>query len=279
MHPYRTIYLTLIMISFLACLPALAAEPELRVGKFSSGDLTGWKEQTVFGSKKSTYAFAQDNGKTVLVGKSNDAASGLLYKIDIDPKNYPIIRWTWKIDHTVKKGNERIKDGHDFAARLYVVFPRGLFSRTRAIEYVWGNVLHKGESIRSPYSKNAAMIAVDSGDELAGHWTVHRRNFADDYRTAFGEEAPKAGAIAIMTDSDNTHESATGYYGDITLLQAPREDEQKPKELKSKEQQPKEPLPKEQPTKQHPAKQKEQPYSNGTSPLSPVAPPPSQNQQ
>jgi hypothetical protein len=218
---------TIFIIVFMLSLPALAAEPELRIGKFSSATLAGWKEQTVFGSKKSTYSFAQDNGKTVLLGKSNDAASGLIYKVDIDPKIYQIVNWSWKIDHTIRKGNERTKDGHDFAARLYVVFPRGLFSRTRAIEYVWGNVLHKGESARNPYSKNVVMIAVDSGDEQAGQWTIHSRNFAEDYRTAFGEEPPKAGAIAIMTDSDNTHESSTGYYGDITLLPAAKDEEPK----------------------------------------------------
>lgn len=243
----RTISLAIAMAFLFTCLTATAAEPELRIGKFSSADLTGWQEQTVFGSKKSKYAFVQDNGKTVLMGKSSNAASGLLYKIDIDPKNYPIVSWSWKIDHTVRKGNERTKDGHDFAARLYVVFPRGLFSRTRAIEYVWGNVLRKGESIHSPYSKNAAMIAVDSGEEQAGQWTVHRRNFADDYRTAFGEEPPRAGAIAIMTDSDNTHESSTGYYGDITLLPVSREEEPKLKEL---------------PARTHPAKPKEQAFDN-----------------
>jgi len=232
MIPHRTIRITVIMLSFLASLSAPAAEPELRIGKFSSANLTGWKEQTVFGSKKSTYSFVQDNGKTVLMGKSIDAASGLLYKVDIDPKTYPIVSWSWKIEHTLRKGNERTKDGHDFAARLYVVFPRGLFSRTRAIEYVWGNVLRKGESARNPYSKNVVMIAVDSGDEQAGQWIIHSRNFADDYRTAFGEEPPKAGAIAIMTDSDNTHESSTGYYGDITLLPVAKGEEPKAKETK-----------------------------------------------
>jgi hypothetical protein len=266
------------MLSFLASLPAPAAEPELHIGKFSSADLTGWKEQTVFGSKKSTYSFVQDNGKTVLMGKSNNSASGLLYKIDIDPKAYPMVRWSWKIDHTVRKGNERTKDGHDFAARLYVVFPRGLFFQPRAIEYVWGNVLRKGESIHSPYSQNAAMIAVDAGDEQAGHWTVHRRNFADDYRTAFGEEPPKAGAIAIMTDSDNTHESSTGYYGDITLLPVVNEEEQKTKEPKQQEPPPKELLPKEQPAKTHPTKPKEQANNNASRPSPPAATPPSQNQ-
>jgi hypothetical protein len=224
MSRISTITTTIIAALALTLSSALSTESELQIAKFSSGDLSGWKEQTVFGSKKSTYGFVQDNGRSVLQGKSINAASGLLYKTSIDPRTHPVIAWSWKIDHTVKKGNERVKDGHDFAARLYVVFNRGFFSRTRAVEYVWGNVMNKGESIPNPYSKNVVMIAVDAGDELAGKWIAHRRNFAEDYRNAFGEEPPKVGAIAIMTDSDNTHESATGYYGDIVVLPASKED-------------------------------------------------------
>lgn len=228
--------------------------PELHVARFSAGDLAGWKDQIIFGTKNATvYSLVPDNGRTVLMGKSVDGASGLIRKIEIDPKVYPVIQWSWKIEHTVRKGNEKTKGGHDFSARLYVVFPRGFFSGTRAIEYVWGNVMHKGESIRSPYSGNMAMIAVDAGGEQAGHWMVHRRNYAEDYRAAFGEEAPKAGAIAIMTDSDNTHETAVGYYGDITVLHAVREEGQKPRE----------------------PKQKEQPNGNGHPAPSPATPPPS----
>lgn len=226
----------------------LRAENEIHIGKFSSGDLTGWKEQTIFNTKKTIYSFVQDNGKTVLMAKSNNSASGLLYKMDLDPKNYPIIKWSWKIDHTVKKGNEKIKEGHDFAARVYVVFPRGFFSRTRAIEYVWGNVLHKGDTLRSPYSKNANMIVLDAGEELAGSWTMHQRNIYEDYRNSFGEEPPKIGAIAIMTDSDDTHESAVGYYGDISILAGPKEIEQQNKEQLQKDPKNKLPIHKEQPT-------------------------------
>src|SRR6185369_12642235 len=231
--------------TILSVSPALPTESELHIGKFSQDDMAGWKGQSVFGAKKSTYSIVQDNGKAVLMGKSNNTASGLLYKVDIDPKTHPIIKWSWKVEHTVKKGDEKIKDGHDFAARLYVVFPRGFFSRTRAIEYVWGNVMHKGDTLRSPYSNNAVMIAVDAGDELAGNWTFHKRNIAEDYRAVFGEEAPKVGAIAIMTDSDNTHETSVGYYGDIIVASAAKMDEQKtrehkPKDLPSKELQQKE---------------------------------------
>jgi len=279
--PIVTFVISIGLVALLpAALPAQPVEPELPVARFSAGDLTGWKDQVVYGTKHATtYSLAPESGKTVLVGKSSDGASGLIRKMEIDPKVYPVIKWSWKIEHTVKKGNERTKGGHDFAARLYVVFPRGLFSSTRAIEYVWGNVLHKGETIRSPYSNNMVMIAVDAGDELAGHWTSHKRNYAEDYRAAFGEEAPKVGAIALMTDSDNTHESAVGYYGDISVLPVAKEENQKPKEPQHKEQLPKESPPKEQQKKEPKPKelpQKEQP--NGTNhhvppPAAPSVPP------
>jgi|GEM_PF-226196 len=286
-HCHTLLFCTLLSI-ITSLLPNFAiaqpTAPELHIARFSTGDLTGWKDQVVYGTKNATvYSFVQDNGKTALMGKSVDGASGLIRKIEIDPKVYPVITWSWKVDHTVKKGNDRVRAGNDFAARVYVVFPRGIFSSTRAIEYVWGNVMHKGESIRSPYSSNMVIIAVDTGSELAGRWVSHKRNYADDYRAAFGEEAPKVGAIAIMTDSDNTHETAVGYYGDITVLHAVREEGQKPKEPKQKEQPIREPQhkelqPKEQPIKEQLKKEpklKEQPNGNGNHVPPAAAPSPS----
>jgi len=41
------------------------------------------------------------------------------------------------------------------------------------------------------------------------------RNVYEDYKRAFREEPPKISGVAIMTDTDNTGESATAYYGDI----------------------------------------------------------------
>ncbi|HWQ95684.1 MAG TPA: DUF3047 domain-containing protein, partial [Gammaproteobacteria bacterium] len=37
----------------------------------------------------------------------------------------------------------------------------------------------------------------------------------EDYKKTFGEEPPMISGIAIMTDTDNTGEAATAYYGDI----------------------------------------------------------------
>jgi hypothetical protein len=264
------------LLSFLLCIGFLpgvlasataqqhpAPSAEIPVARFSAGDMNGWKDQVVYGTKNATtYTLVRENGRQVLMARSADGASGLIRKIEVDPRTHPIISWSWKIDHTVKKGNERSKEGHDFAARLYVVFPRGFFSSTRAIEYVWGNVMHKEERMRSPYSRNMFMIAVDTGNDLAGHWTTHRRNYADDYRAAFGEEPPRLGAVAIMTDSDNTHEVSVGYYGDITILPAGKDEPDRRKEQKQREPAVREPSPGEQQKKEqkpHEAPPNEQP--------------------
>ena len=47
-----------------------------------------------------------------------------------------------------------------------------------------------------------------------------QRNNYEDYRKLFGEEPPKLGAVAIMTDTDDTGDDMTAYYGDIFLESA-----------------------------------------------------------
>jgi hypothetical protein len=61
------------------------------------------------------------------------------------------------------------------------------------------------------------MIALQSGNARANQWIDEKRHIAEDYRRVFGREPPPVMGIAIMTDTDNTGESATAYYGDITL--------------------------------------------------------------
>jgi hypothetical protein len=61
------------------------------------------------------------------------------------------------------------------------------------------------------------MIVIRSGNKHAGKWMYEKRNIIEDYRRAFGEEPGKITGIAIMTDTDNTGESASAWYGDIKL--------------------------------------------------------------
>lgn len=193
--------------------PALSGE--IAVGRFSSGDLSGWSPKIFH--KQTSYRLVEDDGTTVLRAESRAAASGLVKAIRLDPRSLPILRWSWKIERTLERGDGRTKAGDDSAARVYVVFPNVLFWRTRAVNYIWANRLPVGRSLPNAYTSNAVMVAVESGNDRAGTWVREERNLYEDYRTLFGREPPEIGAVAIMTDTDNTGGEAVAWYGDITI--------------------------------------------------------------
>lgn len=59
------------------------------------------------------------------------------------------------------------------------------------------------------------MIVVESGKNHLNTWVNEERDVYENYRNAFNDEPPMISGVAIMTDTDNTGESATAYYGDI----------------------------------------------------------------
>jgi len=192
----------------------------MTVGRFSAGDLTGWQEQTFRGKRKTTYSLVKDGERTVLKAQSRGSASGLVRTMSFDPKAQPWLRWSWKVAGTLTRGDEGVKGGDDYAARVYVIFPGTFFWQTRAINYIWANRLPKGASTPNPFApRNVMMVAVESGGAGAGKWLSEERNVYEDYVRLFGEEPPRAEGVALMTDSDNTGGEATAWYGDIVLAE------------------------------------------------------------
>jgi hypothetical protein len=64
------------------------------------------------------------------------------------------------------------------------------------------------------------MVVLRSGPQGVGTWMEEERNIYEDYRNAFGGEPPMINGVAIMTDTDNTKESAVAYFGDIVFEKA-----------------------------------------------------------
>lgn len=197
----------------------IAGAEEILIDDFSAGLASGWQEKSFSGM--TTYQVVREDGRSCLKAQSNGAASGLFYKIDYDPRQYPLLSWSWKIEHVLQHGDVRQKSGDDYPARIYVVFPSLLFWQTRALNYIWDNHLPKGEAVPNPYTSNTMMIAVESGSALAGEWVTEERNVYEDYKRVFGKEPPRVGAIAIMTDTDNTGETAVACYGPIRVVTRP----------------------------------------------------------
>lgn len=191
-----------------------AAEKVVPIGQFSRGDLSGWEEKRFSG--ETDYRFFRINNHTSLRARSNDAASGRYKEVNVDLGTTPILHWTWKVDNLLDGVNEQTKAGDDYPARVYVVFSGGLFFwRTRAINYVWSSNQPVGTTWPNAFTGNAKMIAVQSGAEQLGQWVSEQRNVAEDYRQLFGEEPGNVDAVAIMTDTDNSGQRASAWYGDI----------------------------------------------------------------
>ena len=193
---------------------AVSADSDIiQISNFSEVGLAGWSEKSFKG--KTEYLVVEDAGQQVLQAKSQGAASGLVFETEYDPQDFPVLSWRWKVANTLVKGDSRTKAGDDYAARVYVVFPHWFFPKTKTLNYIWANRLPQESVQTNAFLNNAIMISVESGNEKVGEWVSVRRNIIDDYRRAFGEDPPKIGAIAIMTDTDNTGESALAWYGDI----------------------------------------------------------------
>lgn len=236
------------IVGFLAMVLSVAwgaaSDGVLEIGKFSSlapeGDTlpAGWKPLTFKKIERHTvYRLVRDGDVVAIKAVSEAASSGLIQEIKINPKEYPVVQWRWKIGNVLRKGDVTKKSGDDYPARLYITFEYdpakvGLFEKTKyetirllygqypplnTITYIWEGKAPKGLIVPNPYTDRAKMIVVESGTERLNTWVTEERNVYEDYQKAFGEVPPLITGVAIMTDTDNTGESATAYYGDIVF--------------------------------------------------------------
>lgn len=225
----KRVVVLLVILLCLICLfsgGAFSADGWMVVDDFESGLSADWERKDFQG--QTVYQVVQTDGGACLKAESHGSASGLIRKISYSLDDYPILSWRWKVDNILDRGDERSKEGDDYGARVYVVFPHWIPSMTRSINYIWANKLPQGEAVPNTYYKKAMMVAVESGNDQVGRWRQARRNVLEDYRRLFGDEPRKVGAIAIMTDTDNTGESATACYDDIRLEKGSSESVQQP---------------------------------------------------
>lgn len=203
-----------IALFFLLTLIASTVVAEQRVNILSLPDLDEW-EQEIF-SDETLYDVVTEGDQPVLKAVSNGSASGLVRHIDIDLTKTPYMNWAWKIDNILSDIDETKKSGDDYAARIYVVISGGLlFWRTRAISYVWASKKPQGSHWPNAFTENALMIATQSGEKEVGQWVTEKRNILDDIKNLLGIDATEINGVAIMTDTDNSKQSATAFYRNI----------------------------------------------------------------
>ena len=241
-YPFmKSLVLTTFAAALLCGITLAQAQDPIELGNFSSApagsDLPpGWEPLTFPKiAQHTTYQLVKDGDTVVIKADSQASASGLTRKMDIDLKKYPILQWRWKVNSVIEKSDVARKEGDDYAARIYITFAyepdkvsfgkklkyqagRALLGQDipiAAINYIWESKTPKDTIVDNAYTDFVKMIVIESGQENVGQWLQEERNVYEDYKRAFGAEPPMISGVAIMTDTDNTGESATAYYGDI----------------------------------------------------------------
>ncbi len=240
--------LAIVAVCLGGSLPA-RAQGVVEAGKFSAmapgGLPAGWTPLTFRNIESHTrYALVAEGGATVLQADSKGTASGLVRRFadgEVDLRATPILRWRWKVSNLIWGADIGRKEGDDYPARVYVLFRydparaslamRAQYALARSIQgevpphatlnYVWDGKAPAGTMQPNAYTGRAMMLVVESGAARVGQWVQAERNVLEDYRRAFGEDPPPVSGIAVMTDTDQTGEAVTAWYGDIGL-HAPR---------------------------------------------------------
>lgn len=202
-------------VLWLWCATASGATADnIVVGDFARDGLSGWEPIRFKG--ETYYRLVDAQGMTALHAESRGTASGLVRKIKVDLTQTPILRWRWRVANTLRNGNERNKHGDDYPARIYVIFKSGFLSlKTQSLNYVWSSHQANGTTWPNAYTDDNQMVALRSVKEPKGVWFSERRNVRDDFRRLFGRDVTTVHAVAVMTDTDNTGQSAAAWYADI----------------------------------------------------------------
>lgn len=211
---------TATLLAALACAGSGAAGAETGarqiVGHFSAGDLADWSEQVFNG--RTVYRPATIDGRPALSATSAASASGLHKKAQIDLAVTPYLEWSWRTDTLLRGIDETTKGGDDYPLRVYVIFSRGwFFWQTYALCYVWASGQPADTAWPNAYTSNTVQLAVQSGAAHLGEWRNYRRDVRADIKRYMGFDVERIDAVAIMTDTDNSAQRASAWYGDIVF--------------------------------------------------------------
>ena len=185
---------------------------------FSLYGLAGWDAKTFMRRAHTDYESVSDGRIQVIEAKCDESASGLLWRDRIDLNATPSLAWRWKVESTYPGLNERVEEGDDYPARVYVIHSGTMGFGTRTIMYVWSNGEQGLEDWPDAYSDSAHVVPVRMGNDGVGEWQTQRRDVKEDFKKYFGLELKTLDGVALMSDCDDHHGKGHAWYGDLRVL-------------------------------------------------------------
>ncbi len=200
---------------------------------------SGWEPWVLHPSKaKTRYRLEKLDSGMAMRADADSSASGLVCALKIDPARRPFLEWRWRVDSLIAGADNTDRYAEDAPVRIVLAFEgdksalplrdRLFLEQSRifsgnelpyaTLMYIWENNKPVGTVIQNPHTGRVRKIVVASGPIGVRQWQSFRRNIIEDFKLAYGHAPGKLLGVAILTDTDNTKEKVTAWYGDIKLL-------------------------------------------------------------
>ena len=184
--------------------------------------LEGWYARDFH--KRTTFEIGQTpEGEKALQCVSRDTSSALFKEIDVANKR-PYLSWEWRITKfptwKEKRHSFQERSGHDFGARIYVIFKGKLPMQHDILQYIWDKEFKADEFNEGPNlgTIKVKVMVIRSGEVPVGEWALERRDLAKDYQRVFGKPLTKEfKVIGIMVDSDDSKSEAEVFVKNIQV--------------------------------------------------------------
>jgi len=186
--------------------------------------------------RRTDYHPVTQDGSTVMKAIADTSASGLVQQLNLNLPEAPYLTWRWNVSHILAEA-DNVHGPDDAPARVVVTFDgdkskwdfedtafadriRGMTGNDvpyATLMYIWSNREPQGAVIVNRHTSRIKMVVAETGSDKLGTWVNEKWNIYEDFKRAFGEEPGKVLSIGIMSDTDNTAQRVTTYYGDIAF--------------------------------------------------------------
>ena len=204
---------------------------------FRPQDKARWEPVELPGKLRTAFTLEVRHQRPAILADAQSSASMLRQRMNVPLDQLGRLRFDWQVENLMAEADMSVRETEDSPVRLILAFEgdRRRFSAknvmlselTRALTgeelpyatlmYVWSNHHPVDSVIVNPRTDRVRKWVVESGPLRLNQWLHYQRDIRADFEKAFGEPPGALVALAIMTDSDNTHSKVRAWYGDIWL--------------------------------------------------------------
>ena len=183
--------------------------PEIRQ---TGGLPEGWQVKVNHGIPE--ISVVKEGRSTFLALKSHKSSYAVERGVDVDPTEYPMLHWRWKVTELPKGADFRRARTDDQAAQVLLAF-----ADKRVLTYIWDSSAPKGtmQAASSIPLLHIFAVVCESGGAEANRWLTEARNVAQDYERAYGHPAPHVRGLRLQINSQHTGTSAESWFGEVAF--------------------------------------------------------------